>query len=87
MNQSGAEREAAMNKFFEYNDKIADAVDAWRVVPRLLVGLYGYLLYTASVWFMSLPDPTTTQAAFISTMFGAAAAIFGLYTSSGKKNG
>ncbi len=74
-----------MNDNYDKNQKLADAFDAWRVVPRLLVGLYGYLLYVASTWFMGLPDPTNTQAAFISTMFGAAAAIFGLYTNSGKK--
>ncbi|CAL9969845.1 hypothetical protein VPHD479_0138 [Vibrio phage D479] len=70
---------------FELNGKIADAFDKWRVVPRILVSMYCYLLYQACIWFMALPDPTATQAGFVSTVVGAGAAIFGLYTNSGRK--
>lgn len=70
---------------FETNKKLADAFDTWRVVPRLLVAMYCYLLYYTAMWFMGLPDPSGTQAAFVSTIVGSGAAIFGLYTNSGKK--
>ncbi|AUR85851.1 TMhelix containing protein [Vibrio phage 1.081.O._10N.286.52.C2] len=69
---------------FRFNKKLADAVDEWRIVPRILVGMYCYLLYYTAMWFMALPDPSGTQAAFVSTIVGAAAAIFGLYTNAGK---
>ncbi len=69
---------------YETNRKLADAFDSWRVVPRILVALYCYLLYTTAIWFMALPDPSGTQAAFVSTIVGAGAAIFGLYTNSGR---
>lgn len=69
---------------FSTNNKLAEAFDAWRVVPRILVALYCYLLYTTSLWFMGLVDPSGTQAAFVSTIVGSGAAIFGLYTNSGK---
>jgi len=69
---------------FDTNKKLADAFDTWRVVPRILVGMYCYLLYNTSTWFMELPDPSATQSAFVSTIVGAGAAIFGLYTNSSK---
>lgn len=56
----------------------------WRIVPRLMIAGYGYLLWDISQWFMSLSDPTGAQAAFVSTLVGASAAVFGLYTNSGK---
>lgn len=57
--------------------------NAWRVVPRVLVMLYGVMCYHVAEWFMSLEDPTGAQAAFVSTIWGAAAAWFGLYVKSG----
>ena len=63
----------------------AKTLDELRVIPRLLIGAYGLLFYQVSIWYMQLPDPTTAQAAFISTIVGSAAAFFGLYVSSGKK--
>ena len=40
---------------------------------------YIYAFYQSTMWFMSLPDPSNAQAAFISTIVGAGAAFFGLY--------
>ena len=61
----------------------AEIVDAWRVVPRLLVVAYGAMCWRVAEWFMALPDPSGTQAAFVSTLWGGAAAWFGLYVRSG----
>jgi len=33
---------------------IAEAVDAWRVIPRLLVAFYGVLFYEVIKWYMAL---------------------------------
>lgn len=63
----------------------ARAFDAWRIVPRILVAVYGYLFYYVTIWFITLPDPTATQAAFVSTITGTSAAIFGLYVNSGQQ--
>ena len=62
----------------------AKKCNEWRIVPRLLIMGYGYTFYEVSQWFMTLDDPTVTQAAFVSTIVGAAAAFFGLYVNSGK---
>lgn len=64
---------------------LAETFDAYRVIPRMLVASYGYLVYSTSIWFMTLADPTTQQVTFVSTVVGAAAVVIGLYTNSGRK--
>ena len=59
--------------------------DSWRIFPRLLITLYGFAFYRTTEWFMTLPDPTNAQSAFVSVIVGAGAAWFGLYVGSGKK--
>ena len=61
-----------------YN-KVAGVLDRFRTVPRLIMFAYIYAFYQSTMWFMSLPDPSNAQAAFISTIVGAGAAFFGLY--------
>ena len=63
----------------------SEQVDRWRIVPRLFICLYGLAFFRTTEWFMSLPDPTNSQSAFISVIVGAGAAWFGLYVSSGGK--
>ena len=57
----------------------------WRVVPRLIIVLYGYVFWDVLQWFMDLEDPANSQAMFVSTVVGAAPAFFGLYVNSGSK--
>ena len=66
-----------------YNSAHAQAIDKWRIWPRLLITLYGVMFYRTTEWFLSLPDPTNAQSAFISVIVGAGAAWFGLYCGSG----
>ena len=61
-----------------YN-KTSGIMDTFRLIPRLIMIAYIYAFYSATTWFMQLPDPTNAQAAFISTIVGAGAAFFGLY--------
>lgn len=68
-----------------YNKVSASAVDKWRIVPRLLMLMYGIAFYQCMTWFMALDDPTLAQAGFVSTLVGAGAAWFGLYVGSGSK--
>ena len=69
-----------------YNKVSASAVDKWRIVPRILMLLYGIAFYKCIEWFMNLPDPSMAQAGFVSTVVGAGAAWFGLYVGSGNRN-
>tara|TARA_R110002072_G_C7750920_1_gene517453 strand:+ start:417 stop:791 length:375 start_codon:yes stop_codon:yes gene_type:complete len=64
---------------------VAQAIDAWRIIPRAFLGVYMYLLYFTTFWFMDLPDPSFEQSGLISIVVGAGAAWFGLYTNSHKK--
>ena len=66
---------------------VAEAVDSWRIIPRLFLGVYVYLLYYTTFWFMDLPNPTFEQSGLISIVVGAGASWFGLYTNSSKSKG
>lgn len=69
-----------------YNKVSSSAVDKWRIVPRLLMILYGIAFYKCIIWFMAIPEPSIAQAGFVSTIVGAGAAWFGLYVGSGNRN-
>lgn len=64
---------------------MAELLDAYRLVPRILVGAYGFMVYKTVIWFMALAEPSTQQVTFISTVVGAAAVVIGMYTNSGRK--
>jgi hypothetical protein len=100
----------------------AEHVDAWRVVPRLMLLAYGALVANLYLWFKSIPTfiqercdvatlqmllerkidleqakniactvadvvggPTSAQSAFVTTIVGLSAGIFGMYTATGRK--
>ena len=68
-----------------YNKVSSERIDRWRVVPRVLMLLYGLAFYRGMNWFMELENPTLEQAGFVSTLVGAGAAWFGLYVGSGHR--
>lgn len=70
-----------------YNSISSSQIDKWRVWPRLLITLYGVMFYRTTEWFMTLPEPSNAQSAFISVIVGAGAAWFGLYCGSGGSKG
>ena len=61
---------------------LARTVDAWRIFPRIFVGVYIYLLYEVVIWFMTLEEPNLEQAGLVSIIVGAMAAVFGIYAGS-----
>jgi hypothetical protein len=70
-----------------WHNKAAEFMDTLRLIPRLLMVAYGYVFWLTTSWFMNLPDPTNSQAAFCSAIVGAGAAWFGLYVGSGRGSG
>ena len=70
-----------------YNHITSSQIDKLRIWPRMLITLYGFMFFKTTEWFMSLPEPTAPQSAFVSVVVGAGAAWFGLYvgSSSGSK--
>jgi len=64
--------------------KLADALNALRVIPRIMLATYTLVWYQVIAWFMTLSDPSMAQAGLVSVVTGAGAAWFGLYIG-GKK--
>lgn len=58
-------------------------LNEWRVLPRIFIGLYGWLFAEVWIWFMALPEPNVAQAGALATMTGASAAFFNFYVNSG----
>ena len=52
---------------------------AWKILPRLMMLMMSISAWRVVEWFMTLPDPTNAQSAFVSVIVGAGAAWFGLY--------
>lgn len=77
-------RESKSNRFQTLID-LAEAVDAWRIFPRLFISVYIYLLYTVVTWYTGLDAPTVEQSGLISVVVGAGAAWFGVYVNSGRE--
>ena len=76
--------EANRNKYQKFLD-VGEAIDGFRVIPRLFMGLYGYLTYEVILWFQALQEPTLAQAGLVTTVTGVLAPLFSFYVSSGKK--
>lgn len=66
-----------------YLMSVAEVVDAFRMIPRVMVAGYAWLVWVVVDWFMHLPNPTSQHAFLVSTIVGGAAAVFGLYVNSG----
>tara|TARA_Y100001963_G_C6593806_1_gene359237 strand:+ start:466 stop:660 length:195 start_codon:yes stop_codon:yes gene_type:complete len=60
-----------------------EELNAWRIVPRLLMLAMVVMTYRTIDWFMSLADPNPEQAALVSIMTGSLTGAFGLFL--GKK--
>ena len=63
--------------------EIPELMGNWRFIPRLLMAMYCYAFYAVTTWFMTMTDPTTAQAGFVSVVVGAGAGFFGIYCNSG----
>lgn len=64
---------------------LPEYINRWRLIPRALIIFYMFLAFETAMWFMGLPAPTASQAAFAGTIISAGAAWFGLYVNSGGK--
>tara|TARA_R100001509_G_scaffold164569_1_gene142689 strand:+ start:6207 stop:6443 length:237 start_codon:yes stop_codon:yes gene_type:complete len=60
-----------------------EQLNAWRIIPRLLMLTMLIMTYRVVEWFMSLPSPSLEQAGLVSVMTGALTGAYGLFL--GKK--
>lgn len=65
----------------------AEVIDAWRIIPRIILLFYGLMVWDVVTWYMALATPTTTQMGLVTTIVGTAALVIGLYNNSGRKWG
>lgn len=74
-------------------EHFAHTVDSWRIIPRILMVFYMWMLYSSVTWFQSLSElargeqvgATDNEAMLISVVVGAGAAWFGAYVATGGK--
>ena len=83
---------AQQNRWVQRCIMVAECLNRLRIIPRVIVAGYGYLIWLVVNWFMQLPDPGNQQAALVTTVVGAAGIIFGFYmqggiTGKGSSNG
>ncbi len=64
---------------------LAEVIDAFRVVPRFILIGYTILVWSVVEWYMALPEPTTQQAALMTTVIGIIAPIAAFYQTTGRK--
>lgn len=62
-----------------------EQLNAWRIIPRLLMLAMLVMTYRVVEWFMGLQTPTLEQAGLVSVMTGALTGAFGLFLGTGKK--
>ena len=48
-----------VNGFRKWSNAVAEMVDAWRIVPRLMVIAYGYLTWKTWVWYTGIEVTVT----------------------------
>ena len=78
-----AHRQAMQSRWIQNCIMVSECMNRLRLMPRLLVGLYGYMCWLTFVWFTGLDAPSAPQVTFASTIWGAAVGWFGFYVKSG----
>lgn len=58
---------------------MAELINRYRIVPRLIVLSTLWLTWKLTYWFMQLPDPTGEQTAFVTGFTAGAVAFFKFY--------
>lgn len=58
-------------------------LDQARIVPRMCLGFYVYQMWHTQQWFELLKEPSTTQAAFTVTVWGAFPILLNFYMQQG----
>lgn len=59
--------------------KIAQLINEFRLIPRILVFGYGYLLYQHVMWYQTIDNPTTAHSVALTALTGFGSVIFTFY--------
>jgi len=63
----------------------AEAIIALRIIPSVVVVAYTWFVWDVWQWFVSLPNPSSSQMGALTSVLGLAAAVFGFYVNGGNK--
>ena len=74
---------AAQNRWVQRCSMVAECLNRLRIIPRMIVASYGYLVWTMVQWFQTLPDATTQQVTLVTTIAAMAPVVFGFYMNGG----
>ena len=58
---------------------VMERVLAWKILPRLMMLMMSISAWRVVEWFMTLPDPTSQQAALVSVVTGAMTGAFAVW--------
>lgn len=58
------------NLFRKWILAVGESLDAWRIIPRVVLLGYGFLVYHLTVWFLAVPtkDKTECDSSLIETL-------------------
>ena len=59
----------------------AQKILEWKLIPRLMMLMMSVSAWRVVEWFMTLPDPTSQQAALVSVVTGAMTGAFAVWMS------
>lgn len=51
----------------------------WKILPRVMMLASTVMSWRCAEWFMSLPEPTSQQSAFVSVVMGVMTGVFGIW--------
>ena len=57
----------------------AQKILEWKIIPRLMMLMMSISAWRVVEWFMTLPDPTSQQAALVSVVTGAMTGAFAVW--------
>ena len=63
----------------EKENMASTIIDDYKIFPRIMMLVVTILTYQATHWFMSLPDPSNSQAGLVSVCMGALTGCFGIW--------
>lgn len=72
-------------KWKQFALNVAEVLDAFRVVPRIIMVGYAVVVVQVTLWFMGIETPSATQMGFVNVIWGAAGLLSGWYMSTGRK--
>lgn len=73
-----------INKIRIIGAMLAEMIDNFRIVPRLCLLGYGYILYNVVIWYMAIKNHGVEDTAFVTGVIGVSSIVIGLYQSSGR---